>query len=139
MTFTGVFMIKLTLEQKQLFEKWLNEVEEELTEKLAEIKSLKSQLSDYEESPTTLPKSIVGEVRSQSWTTMLLDALKQLGGAQTSTQIVTWFMENNPAIKEKGKRYITKNVTSKLALLVEKGKIEKNVMGGKNVYALKSS
>ena len=137
MTSKDEYVLKMTAEQKDLFEKWLNQVEEGLTKQLSDVKSLKSQISDTSKSFNSVSKSAVEDAPSKTWTSMLLDALNQLGGAQTSTQIVTWFMENDLALKEKGKRYITKNVTSKLALLVEKGRVEKKVMGGKNVYALK--
>jgi hypothetical protein len=64
--------------------------------------------------------------------------LEQLEGAQTSTRIIAWLMEHDADLKGKDKRYITKNVTSKLSILVDNGRLEKKIIGGKNYYTLKS-
>lgn len=130
----------MTLEQKRLFDKWLAEAEEALESRLEGIKSLRKQLKDKntEIIPPLKSKSKKLEAEYQSWTSKTLNTLKQLGGAQTSTAIITWLMDENMELKSKGKRYVTKNVTSKLSLLVDKGLIEKKILDGKNVYILKN-
>lgn len=136
--------IELTLEQKKLFDKWLYDTEKDLEARLEDIKSLRSQTSNNKKDE---PKTAIihesfkmtaeMQPRSQSWTSKTIQALSQMGGAQTSTQVISWLMAHDKDLHGKDKRYITKNVTSKLAILVDNGRVEKKVIAGKNFYALK--
>ena len=130
------YTIHLTSEHKLLFDKWLNEIEEELKVKLENIKSLRKQTVEVEEGRVQKAKSLNLKPSSQSWTSKTLHVIKQLQGAQTSTQIIAWLMEHDGDLKNKDKRQITKNVTSKLSLLVDKGQVTKRIVNGKNVYEL---
>jgi hypothetical protein len=132
------YTIQLTSEHKLLFDKWLNDIEKELEVRLENIKSLRKQTAEVDRVVAPKLKSQSREPSKQSWTTKTIDVFKQLEGAQTSTQIIAWLMEHNEDLKNKDKRYITKNVTSKLALLIEKGRLEKKVVSGKNFYAIKN-
>lgn len=130
------YVIHLTSEQKELFDKWLNEIEEELKVKLENIKSLRKQTAEVNRQIEPKTKSKERKSSCQSWTSKTINVFKQLQGAQTSTQIIAWLMEHDGDLKNRDKRYITKNVTSKLSLLVDKGRLEKRTLNGKNVYTL---
>jgi hypothetical protein len=138
------YAIQLTSEQKELFDRWLEEMERELEVRLASVKSLRRQIGEedieIESLEVAMTESKSTEMKSfgQSWTAKTTHALKQLEGAQTSTQIISWLMEHDADLKGKEKRYITKNVTSKLSILVDNGRLEKKVIGGKNFYSLKN-
>ena len=129
--------IQLTSEQKSLFDAWLEQAEKELEAKLTSIKSLRKQTEPNQET-TSGTKSMTLKSANQSWTSKVVHILKQVGEAQSSTQIIAWLMDNDEDLKGKNKRYITKNVTSKLAILVDKGQLEKKVVDGKNVYSIKN-
>jgi hypothetical protein len=131
------FTVQMTAEQKELFNRWLYAREKELEVKMESLRSLRRQISRHEPATVVEKESKLMKSRDQSWTSKTYEVIKQSGQALTSTQIIAWLMEHDKELQGRDKRYITKNVTSKLALLVEKGRLEKQVREGKNFYALK--
>lgn len=131
------YTVQLTLEQKELFDAWLNAAQAELEAKLESMKSLRKQVLMTPKVTKIKSKSLKIKPDNKSWTSKAMNALRQLGGAQTSGQIISWLMENDAELTNKEKRYVTKNVTSKLVILVDGGRMEKKNVAGKNVYLLK--
>ena len=130
------YTVQLTEEQKQLFDQWLFDTEQKLEAELERIKLLRMTVATPKKS--ILPAAAKNEVsKSHSLTAKTLNAFRSLGDGLTSVQIIAWLQENDPQLKHQSRRYITKAVTSKLSLLVDKGRIEKKVIDGKNVYSLK--
>src|SRR5215217_3727031 len=130
-------MIKLTQEHKELFDKWLLDRERELEENLERIRSLRKQTgSNTRPQVHDLLPSNAGS-GNQSMTAKTLNAFKHLGDSLTSVQIIDWLIENDNSLKHKNRRAITKAVTSKLAILVDKSQIEKRVVNGKYLYSVK--
>lgn len=135
------FTIELTAEQKELFDKWLNEVEKDLEVKLKSVKSLRHATAGVQK-PVAMKTALLKEVhRSQntSISSKTLQAINQLGGVATSVQVIDWLIQTDASLDGKTRRYITKSVTSKLSLLVDKGRLKKDVINGKNVYTLKNA
>lgn len=132
------YTINMTSEQRNLFDKWLNEAEKELETKLESIKSLRNKIKDKTSGSTLIIKSKGSQSANLSWTSKTVNALKQLGSVQTSAAVISWLMNNDDGSQNKNKRYITKIVTSKLSLLVDKGRIKKKVIDGKNFYSLEN-
>lgn len=132
------YTIQMTSEQKELFDRWLSEVEKDLEIRLESTKSLRRQMEIEDMKTIPLAKSTVRNPINQSWTSKTINALKQLGNAQTSAAIIAWLMNSDDGLQSKGKRYVTKNVTSKLSLLVDKGIVEKKIVERKNLYSLKN-
>ena len=136
-----LFTVQLTTEQKDLFDKWLSQEERELESKLASIKSLRENARSVasKSQNLTIPPKQVNKIKSrgQSWTSKTSKALQYLKGSQTSTQVIDWLIENDPDLKDQSRRQVTKNVTSKLSLLVDKGRVVKETVDGKNIYSLK--
>lgn len=132
------FTVHLSEEQKQLFDKWLEDVEKDLNVRLKGIRSLRSQVQNSTEPVMTSSKkkSKVEKSAQQSWTSKVIQVLKQSQSPQTSVQVVAWLMEHDAELKNKDRRYVTKNVTSKLSLLVDKHTVIKDKKDGKNVYVL---
>ena len=131
------YTVRLTEEQKDLFDRWLHEVQKDLEKKLESVKSLRQSTLNDSETPKQSAKSNTEVKGSQSMSVKTLSTIKHLGGAVTSAQIINWLIEKDATLKDKTRRYITKSVTSKLSLLVDKGRLEKHVIDGKNVYSLK--
>jgi hypothetical protein len=132
------FKVTLTSEQKDLFDKWLSELQNDLEVRLDSVKVLRQQFQNNPEETQQTSKSKSREDTNASWTTKTVEALKQLEGARTSAEIIAWLMEREADLQQRGKRYVTKNVTSKLSYLVDKGKLVKQIVDGKNFYNLKS-
>ena len=135
---SGSYTVQLTAEQKELFDNWLLDREKELEVKLEHIRSLRRQSIDHHPAITVTTKSTAPKVYEHSWASKIVEVIKQSGTALTSTQIVAWLMQHDQGLKGKDKRYVTKNVTSKLVILVNKGQLEKHKKDGKNIYMLKS-
>jgi hypothetical protein len=133
-----IYIIKLTEEQKHLFDNWLQSREEELIAQLDKIKALRNLTSEETKSNNLPPKQSNNVIKSQSFSAKTLNAFNHLGTALTSVQIIDWLSENDEQLKNKNRRYITKAVTSKLSFLVDRGRLEKKVIDGKNVYSLKT-
>jgi hypothetical protein len=133
------YTIQLTLEQKLLFDKWLKDVEKELEVKLASIKSLRRQTSQTSEAAVPEKESRPVKSQDQSWTSKTFEVIRNAGYALTSTEIIAWLMEHDKELQGRDKRYITKNVTSKLVILVDKGRLEKHMRYGKNVYSVSNN
>ena len=133
-----IYTIKLTEEQKVLFDNWLQSREEELMAQLDKIRTLRNLASEDIKSHELPPKQLHKVIKSQSFSAKTLNAFNHLGTALTSVQIIDWLSENDEQLKTKNRRYITKAVTSKLSFLVDRGRLEKKVIDGKNVYSLKT-
>ena len=135
------FTIELNEEQKELFDKWLVEVERDLEAKLKNIKSLRQSTSNVARSVEKKSEMSVEVNRSQSnsISNKTLQAIQQLGGSATSVQVIDWLIQIDASLKGKTRRFITKSVTSKLSFLVDKGRLKKEVVDGMNVYSLKKS
>ena len=71
-----------------------------------------------------------------SWVNTIKNELKNFSHPVPSGDIVKRLM-NDHVLVQKGKRFITKAVTSKLWLLQERGEVIKSKENGKYVYSLK--
>ena len=145
----ALIMTSLQLDdrEKSIFEDWLLQREKVLLDELNVLKSLQAKLKiDVEvkassvqvnESKTVAkPIATTNKNESSSWVNIIKTELKHFTHPVPSGEIVKRLL-NKPSISEKGKRFITKAVTSKLWLLQERGEVIKSRENGKYVYALK--
>lgn len=133
-----IYSIRLNKEQKEWFDKWLIEAEKELELKLQNLKSLRSQTEIGSEVVPVQRKQQSKTPARNSMTSKLIEVMQDLKAPQTSAQLIDWFAINDETFKGKDKRFITKAITSKLSFLVDKGRITKEVVDGRNMYELKN-
>ncbi len=147
---TKFYSILLSEDEKLLFNEWLNSREESLMAQLQEIKLLRTKLEQdaqvsppKREEPVFRPAPVRLPVqpkpftdRQQSWTNKIIGVFKQLNKSLISKEIIDWFIINDETVKHKDRSFVSKSVTSKLAVLEEKGILRKDIIDKKHVYTM---
>ena len=139
--------LELNDREKDIFLSWLQEREKAIAEEMDVLKNLRSKLqnkkevikpADENQSHPPVAKTVLHkkEDESSSWVNTIKKQLEHFSHPVPSGEIVKQLLQQ-PKLAEKGKRFITKAVTSKLWLLQERGEVIKTRENGKYVYSLK--
>lgn len=139
--------IDLTDSEKNIFLNWLEQREKIICEELELLKNIRYKLDGRKESakiedlkPSVEDKqkkiSQKEEDNSASWVNAVKKELQHYSRPVQSGEIVKRLLQK-PSLAEKGKRFVTKAVTSKLWLLQERGEVSKTRENGRYVYSLK--
>lgn len=142
-------MTAIQLDEKEIaiFQSLMMQREKALLDELELLKSLQSKLlisdvkvkhpASEEIQVKAVSKPLVkqNEDSVTSWVDAIKNELKHFSHPVPSGEIVKRLLLK-PAFSEKGKRFITKAVTSKLCLLQERGEVIKSRENGKFVYGL---
>lgn len=125
--------IEVTTEEEQVFLTWLQERETALVSQLQVLQTLRKKLSVV---ATTAVKSNAEPVNEAdtSWVEKIEAVFKHHKQPVASGEIINVIMKQYPLLAEKGRKYVTKAVTSKLWVMQERGEVKKQVENGKNVY-----
>jgi len=127
--------IQVTTDEKKLFLEWVGERESLLLAQLETIRALQKKLAG---------DSVDGHANNiengeePTWVEKINEAFKALDKPLTSGEIIDFLMNKYKQLNQKGRKYVTKAVTSKLWIMSDKGELTKEEKSGKNVYTLKN-